>query len=60
MVDTVKRGAVDEIEVLIIVAAMHIEAAGEFHSFLHTTHALERLDDVGRGEKRELRLDVVT
>ena len=47
VVDLVERGAVEQEEVLVVVATMHIEAAGQFHTLSHTAHALQRLDHVG-------------
>ena len=50
--------AVDEKEVLVVVAAMNVQAGSHLDAFLHTRHALQLLHDIGRGEQRELGLEV--
>ena len=49
MVDLVERGAVEQEEVLVAVAAVHIESADQFHALGHSAHLLQRLHHVGRG-----------
>ena len=51
VVDLVERRSVEQKEVLVAVAAVHVETAGQFHAFGHTAHALQRLHHVGRGEQ---------
>ena len=58
VVDLVEWCAVEQKEVLVAVAAVHVEAAGQFHAFGHTAHALQRLHHVGRGEQGITGLDV--
>ncbi len=58
MVDLVEWCAVEQEEVLVVVAAVDIESAGEFHALGHTTRALERLHHVGRGQQGVARLNV--
>ena len=58
MVDLVEWRAVEQEEVLVVVTAVDIESAGEFHAFGHAAGALERLHHVGRGQQGIARLDV--
>ena len=59
VVNLIERCAVDEEEVLVVVAAMHVESRGHLDALLHTRQALQRLYHVGRRQQRELRLDVL-
>ena len=59
VVNLIERCAVDEEEVLVVVAAMHVESRGHLDALLHTRQALQRLHHVGRRQQRELRLDVL-
>ena len=58
MVDLVERCAVEQEEILVVVAAVDIQSADEFHALSNTAGALERLHHVGRGQQGIARLDV--
>ena len=58
VVDLVERRTVEQEQVLVAVAAVHVKAAGQLHALGHAAHALQRLHHVGRGKQGIAGLDV--
>ena len=59
MIDLVEGCAVEQEKILVVVATVHIQAAGKLYSLGHTAGALHGFHHVGRREQRKLGLNVL-